>query len=573
VARSDDGRRVLISGGPVLVLDGTTPAQEALVLEGGRVLASGSEEDMRALAGGGAERVDLDGATAMPGLIDGHPHFQHFGGWEAPLVSLLDCTNHDEIVERIRERAKTTPAGEWIMTTPVGEPHYFTRRSYRDLDEKRLPDRHVLDRATSEHPVMIQAWGPRTPNVTAFNSMALKLLGIGRITPDQVCDVTIEKDPEDWDRPTGILRGPVGIYYTDDPWWLQVRGRLPGLPDGFWEMGAAAGMQAAAEIGVTSAYEAHAMDLELIQGYQAVRDAGRMTMRVMCALELANWALDPMIDPTPEYIRSQLELASALTQTSDELLRVNGVTCIRGAICWSGHFRHHEPYRDPFGGTTCGRAAYPGWAERMAIDYCCKNDLRLNMGLCSYVDHDEFLANLEPYIEEYDVANRDWVMQHCVYISEAQARRYAKLNFQVTQCSGFLWAFGDVDGERIGEHIWDDLGPTKRLVDLGVNVTASSDWGPTSPFEQMWLAETREFSSGRRHEDRGPAITRDGAGLMQWDDIGSLKTGNHADIAIVDRNPQTCALDDLKETKVLRTVLGGVAVFDDGTLKEPAAVA
>jgi hypothetical protein len=34
------------------------------------------------------------------------------------------------------------------MTTPVGEPHYFIRRSYRDLAEGALPDRHVLDRAT-----------------------------------------------------------------------------------------------------------------------------------------------------------------------------------------------------------------------------------------------------------------------------------------------------------------------------------------------------------------------------------------------------------------------------------------
>ena len=79
----------------------------------------------------------------MPGLIDGHPHFQHFGGWQAPLVDILDCKNHAEIVERIRARAAETPPGEWIMVTPVGEPHYFTRRSYLDLEERRLPDRHV----------------------------------------------------------------------------------------------------------------------------------------------------------------------------------------------------------------------------------------------------------------------------------------------------------------------------------------------------------------------------------------------------------------------------------------------
>jgi hypothetical protein len=561
-----------------LVLDGTTQAQEALVVEDGRILAVGNAEEMKSLAGSGAQHVDLQGATAMPGLIDGHPHFQHFGGWQAPLVDILDCKNHDEIVQRIRERAAVTPPGEWIMVTPVGEPHYFTRRSYHDLDERRLPDRHVLDRATSDHPVMIQAWGPRTPNVTAFNSMALKSLGIGRHTPSKVSQVEILKDPDDLDRPTGILRGPVGIYYADDPWWMQIRARLPQTPEGFWERGAIHGQQTANRIGVTSAYEAHAMDLELIQAYQAVRDRGELTMRVCAVLELANWVSDPMLDPTPEYIESQLELASSLTQTSDDLLRINGVTCIRGAICWSGHFRHYEPYLDPFGGTTTGRPAFPAWAEKMAIEYCCENDLRLNMGLVSYVDHDEFIANLEPYIERYNIKDRDWVMQHCVYINDAQAKRYAALNFQVTQCSGFLWAFGDIDAERIGEHILEDLGPTKRLIDHGLNVTASTDWGPANPFEQMWLAETRERSSGVRQKQVGPSITRDetlatwtrnGAALMGWDDIGTLAPGFRADITIVDRDPRTCKLDDLKDTEVLRTVLGGNVVYDNGNLNKP----
>ena len=43
-----------------------------------------------------------------------------------------------------------TPAGEWVFCTPVGEAHYFIRRSWRDLAKRRLPDRHVLDLATTE---------------------------------------------------------------------------------------------------------------------------------------------------------------------------------------------------------------------------------------------------------------------------------------------------------------------------------------------------------------------------------------------------------------------------------------
>ena len=154
----------LYSGGRVLVLDGVTPPQEALVVRDGRVAGVGDAGDMTRLAGQGARCVSVRGATIMPGLIDTHPHLLHFGAFTEPLVDLSDARDHDEIVARIRRRAAETPAGEWIMTTPVGEPHYFLRRSWRHLAEGALPDRHVLDRATREHPVFIQAWAPVIPN-------------------------------------------------------------------------------------------------------------------------------------------------------------------------------------------------------------------------------------------------------------------------------------------------------------------------------------------------------------------------------------------------------------------------
>ena len=121
-----------------------------MVVRDGRVVATGSDADMREIAGAGARFVDLGGATVLPGFVDTHPHLFHFAVLEYPLVKLWDAASHDDIVSRIRERASTTPAGEWIMATPIGEPHYFIRRSWRDLAERVLPDRQVLDRAAPQ---------------------------------------------------------------------------------------------------------------------------------------------------------------------------------------------------------------------------------------------------------------------------------------------------------------------------------------------------------------------------------------------------------------------------------------
>ncbi|NEE31421.1 amidohydrolase, partial [Streptomyces sp. SID7982] len=71
--------KTVVTGGRVLTFDPSLPEAEALVLAEGRVLAAGSSEEMLSLAGPGARRVDAQGGTVMPGLIDTHPHALHFG--------------------------------------------------------------------------------------------------------------------------------------------------------------------------------------------------------------------------------------------------------------------------------------------------------------------------------------------------------------------------------------------------------------------------------------------------------------------------------------------------------------
>ena len=117
-AESDAPQTLLVQGGPILVLDGRTPPQEAIVLRNGRVAAVGTAEAMRIVAGPGAEHLDVRGCTVMPGLVDTHPHLLHFGIISYPLVDLADAKNHGDIVERIRKKAAEKEPGKWIFATP-----------------------------------------------------------------------------------------------------------------------------------------------------------------------------------------------------------------------------------------------------------------------------------------------------------------------------------------------------------------------------------------------------------------------------------------------------------------------
>jgi predicted amidohydrolase YtcJ len=570
---ADSELTTLYAGGRVYVLDGQTPPGEAIVVRDGKVAGVGSDSDMRRLAGQGAERIDVRGAAIMPGLVDTHPHLLHFGSFAYPLVDIADARSHADIVERVRARAATTPAGEWIMTTPVGEPHYFIRRSYRDLSERRLPDRHTLDSATSEHPVFIQAWAPVTPNVCAFNSAALARLGLTRATPARVHNVSIEKDEQG--EPTGILHGSVNNYYSNDPFMNDLLRQIPILDPAAVLPGAIAAMAAYNRLGVTTVYEGHAMGQPELFAYRALREAGQLTVRVLTALEAEPYGLPWTHALSMDEFQQNLETALGLTSLDDDLLRHDGVTLSRGGPCWPGFLRMHAPYRGPYGELTRGVTFVSEEKEGVALDFCAARGLRLNFIGAGDRDHDEFLARAEDTAQRYPgVRDRAWILQHVFFLSESQARRYAALGFRVTTSMSFSWGKGDLFSERIGAHVLPDLIPLRRMLDAGLVVGCGSDWGPKNIFEHIELAQSHRFAGSGR-QNRGPAQpvsreeavrmwTSEAARALGWEGIGSLRPGNHADLIVVDRDPLRCAPEDLPGTRVLRTVLGGRVVYDGG---------
>lgn len=561
-------RRSLYFNGTVLVCDESMNQAEALVVENGKVLATGALDEMKALAGKDPNRIDIEGAVLMPGFVDSHPHFLHFGTFEVACVNILSANCHGDIIKAVRDRAKDTPPGQWILTTPVGEPHYFIRRSYKDLAERRLPNRWELDQATGDHPVMIQAWAPRVPNIVAFNSAALRVLGISRITPDQVCNVRIEKDGEG--QPTGIMRGPVTNYYTDDPFWLSLLRQLPMPPAEVWTYGAYAGQNLAHQLGVTTAYEAHCMEAEHVAAYQGMRDNGTLNIRVKAALELCNLTFDPHVELTNEEVIEQLVLAQSLESLDDDMLRIRGISMGRGGPCWPGYLRVHDEMLDPFGQLTRGKEFLSKQVEELVVEYCLDHGLMLNMVQGGYRDQDDFFDTVGKIGRDEEVRALNWMSQHNILITENHCARLAELNMTATTSMSFSWGKGDLYEERIGKHAWRDLVPLKRMLNAGLTVGCGTDWGPKNIFEHIALSETHEFcGSGHCNNTPDHALTRaeaigtwthGSAKAIGWNDVGSLQPGNHADLILVDQNPLTCATDKLPETQVLDVKIANQAV-------------
>ena len=125
--------------------------------------------------GGGTQVEDLGGATVVPGLIDAHNHLLSTGLMLGQ-VQLYDCRSIGEVLERVAARARQDPAGTWIVGRGWDESL---------LAERRHPTRHDLDAVAPDHPVVIH----RVWNKLVANSLALRLAGISRETPDPPADV------------------------------------------------------------------------------------------------------------------------------------------------------------------------------------------------------------------------------------------------------------------------------------------------------------------------------------------------------------------------------------------------
>ena len=176
----------------VLTMQPSHPRAEAVAIAGGRIVAVGSNADIRPLAHSASAVIDCHGCTLIPGFNDAHCHLPGL----ARQLQDLDCSPRransiPALQDLIRTWAAQRAAGSWIRG-----------HGYDDLQmvEGRHPTRWDLDVATPDHPVWLEH---RSGHAISLNSMALELAGIRRETPDPPGGV-IERDSRTGE-PTGTL--------------------------------------------------------------------------------------------------------------------------------------------------------------------------------------------------------------------------------------------------------------------------------------------------------------------------------------------------------------------------------
>jgi predicted amidohydrolase YtcJ len=143
---------------------------EALLIEGGQVVAVGSSTAIARASPTGVHRTHLGGRLVLPGLIDAHMHLKECVTAEAG-VDLRPCRTIAELVERLAASARTEPLGP-ILGWGWDQEH---------LAEHRYPTRAELDRVSADRPVVAYRI---CRHVAVANSPALEFAGLSERSPD-----------------------------------------------------------------------------------------------------------------------------------------------------------------------------------------------------------------------------------------------------------------------------------------------------------------------------------------------------------------------------------------------------
>jgi hypothetical protein len=537
----------------VIVLDPVNTTAEAIAIANGRIVAVGRRDDVMQRRGTATKVCDFGAKTIIPGFNDTHAHSDSLG-LKTLRPTLQDTRSIADVLKRIRELAAQTPAGQWIVTMPIGEPPFYWDPE-KGLAEGRFPNRHDLDSAAPDHPVCIASpsgyWG-EPPCTTVLNSRALKLNGIDRNTTPRVPGVEILKDGSG--EPTGIIveRNYMRMAEPD---------LMPAVPRFTREdrvEGVRSSLPMYLEKGTTSVYEGHGCSADVVASFRELHQRNELTLRSGLVLSPA-W----LTTSDAEYaMRHWLSWARG-SGLGDDMLRISGIF-----VGYGGSAQFADVARKDLGDTGWSGGIpsinSPGDFEALCM-LAGKYGLRLHT-LASDKLH-EVVPILERVAQHYPIGERRWVVEH---ISKANPRDLAAIKAMgvaVTLIPAhYLWKVGHTFG-NLSEAELDLLSPAQALVDLGVPVSAATDAVPNDPLFCMWTMLARQDRrSGKVMGARGAVsnetalrlLTVNGAWLtFDEHQKGPLLPGYFADLAVLSGNPLTASAERLLDITCQATMVGG----------------
>ncbi|MCA9995133.1 MAG: amidohydrolase [Anaerolineales bacterium] len=532
---------LVLHNGAIYTVDEAQPWAEAVAIKAGRLIFVGADEDVEPFIGEATEIMDLGGRMVLPGIHDVHLHPLEAGSSVGGTCLLPEDTDPAEMVGLLRDCAPKQIGTNWVL----GWGHSIT-----NMLESERPPIEILDEAIPDRPAVMME---QTSHSVWVNSAALAAAGMNADTPNPPGGLIL-KDPETGE-PNGILMENAGDMLFD-----LALAPTPELEELHYD-GLLYALEQLAENGITSISDARTYwGRNYHKVWQRAEQEETLTVRAVLGL----WAY-------PHY--DDAEQLAALTKLysndPNRLLRMSQIKIYSDGLIENTTAALFEPY-------LIDLEIFP---DNIGMNYFAETRLAKYITTLEKVGFDfhihtigdrgvyEALNAIEQAVETNgNGLDRRHRLTHLELIDEADRLRFAELDviadFQVAG-EFTLPDYWEESAELIGDRAFDPV-PVRSIYDTGATVTLSSDWDVSdlSPFVGMAHALQREQQSMPDLEAVIEAYTLNGAYVMRQEtETGSLEVGKWADLVVLDQNLFEVSLDEMAETAVLLTLLGGEEVY------------
>ena len=527
---------IIIVDALVRTMDPARPTAEAVAILGNRIVAVGSDVEIRKLAGDKTRVIDAKKRLVLPGFNDAHVHFLS-GGFQLSSVDLRDANTPEEFAERIRHFASNLPAGRWITGGDWDHERWPTAQ---------LPTKELIDRHTPNTPVFVNRLDG---HMALANSLALKLAGVTSQTVDPPGGVIVRDAKGE---PTGILKDAAQSFV-----WKVV-------PDSSFEEkldAARAATNYAAQLGVTSVQDMSAgADVGV---YQALLDRGELKTRIYAMTPLTAW--------------ERLARAGVRAHFGSEMLRVGGLKAFSDGSLGSTTALFYDPYNDA--PTTSGIPSdemFPEGAMLKRVHDADRAGLQILIHAIGDRAIDLILSIFEQVEKENGTRDRRFRIEHAQHIRPQDIPRFARDKVIASMQPYHAIDDGRWAEKRIGKERAKTTYAFRSLLDSGATLAFGTDWtvAPLNPMFSVYGAVTRRTIDGKNPKGWVPeqkisveeavrAYTIGSAYAEFQDQIkGTIANGRLADVVILSSDIFKIDPVEIENVKVLMTIVGGQVVYE-----------
>jgi predicted amidohydrolase YtcJ len=537
---------MVLNNGSVVTADDARPTAQAIAVNGDTIVALGTNAEIARYIGPSTKVIDLKGQMAMPGFIEGHGHFNGIGRAKLGL-ELLNTKSWDEILKMVADAAAKARPGQWIIGRGW---HQEKWSSVPSPNVEGFPTHESLDKVSPNNPVFLTH---ASGHASFANAKAMEVMNLTAKTPNPAGG-EILKDKAG--NPTGLLRETAsGLIRPGTGQPAPTEAEANAEAERVIEL-------ANREIlskGVTSFQDAGSSFAD-VERFKRLVDDGRLQARLWVMIRGGGSAEQLSRGRLIDYGNKHLTVRAIK-------ISVDGALGSRGA--W-----FLAPYSDLVTSSGLGREKElqnARVAAQLAIDH--------GYQLCLHAIGDR--ANREVlniYEEAFRKNNRNgkdlrWRVEHAQHIHRDDIPRFGRLGViaamqGVHATSDAPYVIARLGAERAeeGAYVWQKLMKSGATVVNGTDAPVED----VDPIASYYATVTRKLDNGTSfYPDQKMSRIEGLKSYTLWaayggfeENIkGSLTPGKLADIVVLSKDITTVPDDQIRQAKVVYTIVGGKIVY------------